>query len=219
MVMYTRHLPIAIIAIITNPSRPPIEKGGFDGSAFVITAATLGAIQSDVVFVSSLSKGRVKQGFRVACHSPAERCSDAAEHAACKAGGIFGGEKFAPAPMRNQPKSPSILAGRVARCIGQPSRRRAACRSQPLLNPLFQRGKQDRCKPHHIESHPLVRVRFTRGGFIGIFVNAAGRVIACYRDRGILKPRQAGKHRHTREATSWVMLRSRSMTIQRLAHD
>ena len=37
--------------------------------------------------------------------------------------------------------SPSVLAGRAARCIGPPSRRRAACRSKPLLDPFLQRGK------------------------------------------------------------------------------
>ncbi len=46
------------------------------------------AIQIEGRIGSSLFKGRVEQGFRVACHSPAERYSDAAEYAACKAEGI-----------------------------------------------------------------------------------------------------------------------------------
>ena len=131
----------------------------------------MGAIQSDVAFVSSLFKGRP--------------------------GGIFGGEKFAPAPMRNQPESPSILAGRLARCNGQPSRGRAACRSKPLLNPLFQTGRKDKHKPHHIESHPR------RNPYYGVCGRQSYNRIACewFRETALTMDKRRG---------NWVGVAGRS---------
>ena len=65
-------------------------------------------MQTAVVVGSSLFKGRVEQGFRVACHSPAERYSGASEYAACKLGGICGAGKFADVAVGDDRKSPSI---------------------------------------------------------------------------------------------------------------
>ena len=73
---------INAFAVMTtaNPPQSPYKKGG--------SAARDASIRTEL---SSLFKRRVEQGFRVACHSPAERYSGASEYAACKAGGIFGG--------------------------------------------------------------------------------------------------------------------------------
>ena len=67
------------------------------------------AIQTDLVFGTTLFKGRVERGCRAACRSPSKRCPDAAGHAACKAGGICGVGNFADAGVRDYRKSSSIL--------------------------------------------------------------------------------------------------------------
>ena len=76
-----------------------------------VTRPRVGAIQTDVVFSASLFKGRVEAGFRVPWDAPPKRWPHAGGHAACKAGGICGGGKFADAYARNDRNSPSITFG------------------------------------------------------------------------------------------------------------